>query len=170
MFQSYSSVPFTQMMAFMNALAVATPPPNPTTVVLPLADTTSLLHLIVNTPEDSDAGATNLGRAAWVGLTTPMATIQTNCNLEGINRAPIVTAGCYDLTPTTAHVRIGFLANDNDDGTGNQGCCTPDSYVGFGGSDTAGSCNEVSLSAGCQGGNGCGGGPNIPNFGYIFVR
>jgi Fibrinogen beta and gamma chains, C-terminal globular domain len=159
MFPSYSTVGFQNILLEMTTVSGTAPAPN--TLIVPLADPASLLHLI-STPENSTSTATTLGVMAWTGLTNPQASIQNHCNSEGINRAPS-PSGCADTN--AGHIRIGLLANDGND------CCSPDSYVGFGGGYEDNSCNMVSLSAGSMAGNGCGGGSaNIQDFGYIFVR
>jgi hypothetical protein len=154
---SYLAVPFTNILVMMEALDASAP----TQLVVPIPDSTSLSHLI--TMSATNTVTTTLGARAWTGLTVPAATIQPNCNVEGINIVP-GSGGCTGATGTS--VRIGIIANDQTD------CCSPNSYVGFGGDDEGdGDCYPVLYSAGSMVGIGCtGGGTNIQNFGFIFVR
>jgi hypothetical protein len=67
--------------------------------------------------------------------------------------------------PGGAKIRIGLIANNDGD------CCSPDSYVGFGGEYDFTYCSQASYSAGSMGGSGsCGGGGNVQDFGYLFVK
>jgi hypothetical protein len=158
MFESYSSVPFQSILALMTATEPPMPPPPQPPLLIPLGDTTSLLHLMVNTATNTLSDT--LTRQDWVGLTTPPATIQANCNDHGINWIPSGTCATGG-----ARIRIGLIANDGND------CCTPDSYVGFGGEYDGTFCAPESYSAGSMGGSGaCTGGGNVQNFGYLFVR
>jgi hypothetical protein len=154
-FPSYFYVPFTSMLGMMSALGQTTLH----TLVIPVSDSTSLQHLMGSTP---NSVLTNLGPAAWMGLTVPDAAIQPNCNREGINIvASLDAGGCVG-----ASVRIGIIANDQND------CCSPNSYVGFGGGvDGDINCDPTSVSAGSMAGITCTGGTmNIQDFGYVFVR
>lgn len=66
------------------------------------------------------AVTTTLGRAAWKALMGSSASLQANCNLEGIN-----------VGNTYSRVRIGIVANQEAD------CASPDSRIGIGGADAA---------------------------------
>jgi len=81
--------------------------------------------------------------------------------MGGINVQPAGVGACVG-----ASVRIGLIANDQAD------CCSPNSYVGFGGIVQGDmDCSPVAYSAGSMGGVACiGGTANITDFGYIFVR
>jgi hypothetical protein len=128
------------------------------TLVIPVSDATSLLDLISNTAINTLF--TQLGTTAWFDLTNPTATTETHCALEGINVAP--TCG----EQNQARIRIGILMNGEND------CCTPDTFVGFGGDDRSSCSSDVAPPAGSLGsclGNG-GTGPSVYDFGYIFVR
>jgi len=161
-FQSYLSVPFGQVLAMMVPLAPTAV--KPTQLPIPLTDTTSLAHLIGTAAPN--ATTTTLGVPAWKGLTSPNATIQPHCNMEGVNVNPVNHAAACTAASGAARVRIGLIANDLND------CCSPDSYIGFGGEyDYAGICGAASYSAGSMGGSpACTGGANVQDFGYLFVK
>jgi len=140
-FLSYSTVPFTNILGVM---AGASP------LVIPVADTTSFQHLM-----SGGTVTTTLGRQSWLNLTTPTATPQLNCNAEGINQ----TAGAAH-----ARVRIGLLTN------GAANCTAPGSATGFG-IETAVCGDAFGPAAGSAGGSGCaGGGADVLDFGYLYVR
>lgn len=159
-FQSYLSVPFENILAMMTTISGTPPAPNMLTI--PLAGTKSLADLITTSaPNAVTVPTTTLSPMDWVGLTNPGAVIQPNCNMGGINVQPAGVGACVG-----ASVRIGLIANDQAD------CCSPNSYVGFGGivqGDPG--CSPVAYSAGSMEGVACTGGTaNIADFGYIFVR
>ena len=151
-------MPFTSILGMMTG-ATAT-----NTLVIPAADTTSLSHLIINTA--SNTLYTNLGRAAWLGFTNPASVVQANCNADGINLIPVTGAACVGAQlSNSARIRIGFLANQEND------CCSPDSFVGFGGDYYYNpGCGGDAPSAGSLGGSCYGGGASVYDFGYLFVR
>lgn len=106
---------------------------------------------------DLFAGAeslTALGRDAWKGMLGPTASLQLECNREGIN-----------VGNSYARVRIGIIGNNEAD------CLTPDSRLGIGGADMA-QCMfatpETAGNSACY----------LPDngeieqaaFGYVFVR
>ena len=92
--------------------------------------------------KDGKYTATKLGRAKWKGL-IPNSSLQLNCNREGFN---------------AIHCRIGITANQEND------CNTPDSWLGFGTSNSgAGNFANGSWSPD-------NGGKDIKSFGYIFAR
>lgn len=157
-FQSYLSVPFTTLLAMMTPLGSSSPP---NILQIQVSDTMSLGHLIgLNTATTT----TGITVSQWEALTTPTAVLQNNCNTQGIDVE--ASGSCADTGD--ARVRIGLIANNEND------CCSPDSYVGFGGDyDDEGFCSPVAYSAGAMGGGGglCAGGSiNIASFGYVFVR
>jgi hypothetical protein len=162
-FESYNTVPFTSILGMMQALASTS---TPNMLQIPFADSTSLNHLISSTA--TNTLTSTIASSTWTALTVPVATIQANCNMGGIN---IVPGAGTCIGPDGVSIRIGFIANDQDD------CCSPNSYVGFGGeNDGDPDCTPVSLSAGSMEGVesediACfGGTANIQDFGFIFVR
>lgn len=89
--------------------------------------------------------STSAGRAAWMAAAGPEASLQPNCNAEGLN------LGC---TGFLTNVRIGFFGNDQND------CDSPDSGIGFGigvSSSTPNYCSHpfATFSAGIAGGGTC---------------
>ena len=150
-FESFLNVPFSNILVMMKG-ATST-----TVVEVPLSDTTSLQHLFSSTP---NTVTTSLGRAGWLGVTNPSASPQANCNREGVNVEVATTPTAY------ARVRLGLLTSTVAT------CATADSYVGFGGENQDHCYNQPYFGpdAGSAGGGSCGGGPDIANFGYIFVR
>ena len=152
-FQSFNVLPFQNVLAAMTPLGGAGAV---STLLIPIGDSTSFLHMM----NDSSPPSTSLGAAAWKGLSVPTAGLQPNCNAEGVDQQPSGNGAAAN----TGHIRLGLLGNDNND------CKTPDSYVGFGGSYAASCAGGVSYSAGVMGGAGCSGGPNIAEFGYLYVR
>jgi hypothetical protein len=156
MFPSYSSVPFKAILGMMTSIPAPPAPAKPTELVIPVADATSLLDLIANTNVNT-LGDT-LTRQDWLTF-VPGSMVQPNCNEHGINWTPSADCGTNG-----ARIRIGLIANNDND------CCSPDSYVGFGGEYDNTVCNQASFSAGSMGGEGCSGGNNVQDFGYLFVR
>lgn len=156
MFPSYSSVPFKSILGMMTSIPAPPAPAKPTELVIPVGDATSLLDLIANTNVNT-LGDT-LTRQDWLTF-VPGAMVQPNCNEHGINWTPSADCGTNG-----ARIRIGLIANNDND------CCSPDSYVGFGGEYDNTVCNQASYSAGSMGGQGCSGGNNVQDFGYLFVR
>jgi hypothetical protein len=159
MFQSYGTVPFTSILLMMETIG-STSAPNMLQVT-PTVTADSLLALMGSA---TNTVTTTIGRDAWLGLSVPTAVVQANCNIEGINVVP--GAGTCTGTPDGVSIRIGFLANDQDD------CCSPNSYVGFGGQNVGDTnCTPDALTAGSMEGDGCtGGAGNVQDFGFIFVR
>ena len=99
---------------------------------------------------------TTAGRYAWKALLGQPASLQLNCNQEGVN----------SLNTDWTTVRIGILGNEQND------CLTPDSAIGFGIQTDLGVPN---LSAGDFAAPGApdsgvlpGAPPLIPKFGYIL--
>jgi Fibrinogen beta and gamma chains, C-terminal globular domain len=163
MFQSYGTVPFTSLLLMMEAIG-STSAPNMLQVTPPV--TADSLLALMGSP--TNTVLTSAGKTAWTGLAVPTAVIQTNCNMEGIN---IVTGAGGCVGPDGVSVRIGFIANDQDD------CCSPNSYVGFGGQNQGDTdCTPVSYSVGSMEGVSAGdvtctgGTANIQDFGFVFVR
>ncbi len=148
-FATYGDVPFTSVLMMMTGATGTNVQAAPT-----LADATSFQHLIASSA--ANTVTTSLGRQAWLNLTNPTSSPQANCNLEGVN----MTKGAG-----FARVRLGLLTNQEND------CNSPDSYVGFGGENTDGCYGQPYFgpAAGSAGGGGCGG-PDVTDFGYIFVR
>lgn len=64
--------------------------------------------------------STHFGRGAWKAWTGTAASLQTSCNMEGINVRPTAS-------PYYASARIGLVGNNGADG-----CATPDSAIGIG--------------------------------------
>jgi hypothetical protein len=97
--------------------------------------------------------ATNSPKAQWLTL-APMASLQTNCNQQGINNQP---AG-----NNVGRVRLGILANTENN------CMTPESAVGLG-FGTFPCQNNPSIRAGnihCEQGTEI----QKAGMGFIFVR
>jgi hypothetical protein len=97
---------------------------------------------------------TMLGRAAWKGLVGDAASLQLNCNAEGIN-----------VGNNSARVRIGIVTNNQMD------CGSPDSWLGIGGANN----NQCPMPANSSAGNtAClqpdNGDVELPAFGYVMVR
>lgn len=96
-----------------------------------------------------------LGRQRWLGA-VPEATLQENCNREGIN------AGVF-----TNRVRLGIVANDDDD------CLTLDSKLGVGHSyscQSCSSCEDGSGLAGPAAGSNDAGCWRVVSFASLLVR
>ena len=98
--------------------------------------------------------ATTLGRTVWKGLIGPAASLQLECNQEGIN-----VGNMY------SRVRIGIVGNNEVD------CVTPDSRIGIGGADNV-QCTFATASS--AGNSACylpdNGEVELVAFGYVFVR
>jgi hypothetical protein len=157
-FASYSTVPFTGVLGMMTGTGGTNVLP------IPLASNASLENLVATTA--ANTVFTNLGRAAWDNLASPAAAPQANCNMDGLNVIPFSTPCTGPYLNNTASIRIGILMNQEAD------CCSPDSYVGFGGSYGYSTCEGNIPAAGALGGLvACyAGGPNIYDMGYLFVR
>ena len=67
---------------------------------------------------DGKYRATSLGRNTWKTLIGSQASLQTNCNKEGLN--------AVGSRKDHSKARIGILGNNERD------CTTPDSRIGFG--------------------------------------
>jgi len=159
-YASYSTVPFTSILGVMEAIGNTGADK---TLVIPVADTTSLQDLITNTAPNTKF--TSLGRTAWIDSVIPDATPQANCNLEGINVQINYGPTCTGAFSSGDAIRIGLLTNQEND------CCSPDSSTGFGAAAGTANCSgEAAVSAGTIGGNCYTGGPNVVNFGFLFVR
>ena len=115
---------------------------------------------------DGKYRATSLGRQKWKSLISG-SSLQRNCNKEGFN-----VAGTYKTN--WAKARIGLIGNEQNE------CLSPDSYLGFGGLESANrryfpdvNCgvtnviNTCGNSATCTPDNGV---KEIKAIGYIFVR
>jgi hypothetical protein len=119
------------------------------TLVIPVADATSMQHLI----GQGGSPTTSLGRQAWLSLTSPPASPQLNCNAEGINQQG---AG-------SARVRIGLLTSATD-------CTSAGSATGFG-IETSSCGQQLGPAVGSAAGGTCGpNGSDVADFGYLFVR
>jgi hypothetical protein len=162
MYPAYEEVPFTEIMITMAAVSASAPS---TLLVLPVSDSTSLRDLIASSAPNTVT--TSLPRTSWTALTTPTATVQTQCGAQGIN---LTTTSTTFTAQQYARVRIGFLASRT------AGCATPDSYIGIGGeagtSDT--SCDPSTPysgpTAGSAGAVNCSGGADVTDFGFVWVR
>ena len=144
--ETFNAVPFTEMRVGLEA------PIGSNTIqwlVLPIA--ASRLRDLFAAPT---ATPTALGRDAWKSLLGTSASLQPNCNLEGI-----------DVSTAYQHVRIGIIANNELD------CATPDSRLGIG-ANPVGQCGvgvpETTGNASCYGGDN--GDVSIAAFGWIEVR
>jgi hypothetical protein len=152
--QTWNSVPF-------DTIRLAMRDPNDFTtryLNVPAPGSTSLFALF--SPDATIA--TTLGRAAWEGLLNT-ASLQQNCNVEGLNVNPV--PGNY------ARVRIGYLANQEPN------CGSPDSWLGIGGTYPIGDCSSPSNpSVGNETPPNLGCGPYdngvhlTAAFGWVFVR
>jgi len=113
----------------------------------------SSLHSLI---ADGKYRSTSLGRNTWKTLIGSQASLQTNCNKEGLN------AACtYSRSPSKA--RIGILGNNEKD------CITCDSRIGFGtagGGDDSNTCGDYTIS----GNTSDNGAKNIKAMGYILVQ
>lgn len=98
---------------------------------------------------------TNVGRDTWKSLIAG-ASLQLNCNLEGLNVAP--SGNTMDH-----RIRIGILGNDQNE------CNSPNSRIGIGGDGNKCSAlpNATGNFAGCQADNGD---VNSIGFGVVLVR
>ena len=88
----------------------------------------------------------------WKTLIGSQASLQQNCNMEGFNVVSSVES--------YSKVRIGFLANNEDD------CVRPDSRIGFGTGgypDDSNTCGNVAKHRPDNGDK------NIKVIGYIFI-
>ncbi|CAB3989060.1 Hypothetical predicted protein [Paramuricea clavata] len=106
-----------------------------------------------------------VGRSKWLSLVRGSA-LQSDCNREGFNVHPPPHPRFTNLQA----VRIGILGNEGDDG-----CKSPDSYLGFGGiaKNKRGYCGMPKTSNTCGNAGYCilaGANKEIPAMGYIFVR
>lgn len=172
-FASFSTVPFTQVMGVMTAGNATPNPPFAATNTITFtpagtwASLQSLMQQPVNTVVLYGPNAPANYVAQWTNLTVPAATPQVYCNWIGVN---MESGNCGGFSPSAVgRVRIGLLTNQEND------CCSPDSWVGFGGEYTAPYCYPTTPwygpSAGSAGGNAaCSGGGDVQNMGYVFVR
>lgn len=170
-FQSFSTLPFTQIMVAMTA-GNATPTlpfaADRSLVVTPPGTWASMMALFqqpANTVTFTGSG-TAQGAAPWLKLPTTASSAQANCNSLGIN---VMSGNCGGFPPAQmARVRIGLLTNQEND------CCSPDSYAGFGGQYTYAACYATTPwhgpTAGILGGGTCTGSADVQNMGYVFVR
>lgn len=98
---------------------------------------------------------TMVGRDTWKSLVVG-ASLQVNCNQEGLNVAPSVD-------PTNHRVRIGIVGNEQND------CFSPNSRLGIGGDGNK--ClslpNATGNFAGCESDNGD---VNVIGIGVVLVR
>jgi hypothetical protein len=157
-FQSFISVPFANILGMMTGATTTK------MLVIPAGDKIGMQDLIANTA--TNTLLTKLGRTAWIDFTDPDSAPQANCNTDGINMVPFATPCVGSYLSNSARVRIGILMNQEND------CCSPDSYVGFGGDyyyNTTAACTNPP-SAGSLGGTCFGGGASVYDFGYLFVR
>ncbi len=118
--------------------------------------TASSMHSVIST-NNYKAFDTPVGRSGWVGalniLKGVTASLQANCNREGINVRP---------NTSTEGVRIGIVGNEQND------CSTPDSYIGVGGTQnesntepTAGNLSKYGSSNGDQ---------KTATFAFVYIR
>jgi hypothetical protein len=148
---SYSTVPFDELRIGLEAPGGVDPAPLAIQwITLPVGGT-SLLDAIA----PGTLIPTMLGRDAWKAI-IPGASLQLNCNLEGLNVMP-------SMDTTNSHVRIGIVANEQND------CNSTNSRLGIGGGGNK--CNTVPNAtgnfAGCMADNGD---VNIIGFGAVLVR
>lgn len=118
-------------------------------VILPIAGA-RLVDLFTAAPRT----VTALGRDAWKGLIGPTASLQLECNDEGLN-----------VGNAASRMRIGIVSNQEPD------CGTPDSRIGIGGADAA-QCTFPTTEA--AGNSACftpdNGEVEQVAFGYVLVR
>ncbi|XP_028415955.1 uncharacterized skeletal organic matrix protein 5-like [Dendronephthya gigantea] len=103
--------------------------------------------------------STSAGKEAWKSLITGSA-LQENCNREGFN---IKVASESEDFATYVHVRIGVVANNEND------CVSCDSCIGFG---TSAGCHNERRMTTCGNMGICNelNNKNTPAFGFILVQ
>lgn len=143
--ETFNAVPFTELRVGLEA------PIGSNTIqwlVLPIG--ANRLRDLFSAPT---ATPTMLGRDAWKNLLGTSASLQPNCNLEGIN---------VDASPE--RVRIGIIGNNEAD------CASPDSRLGIGAVplEQCGGMVETTGNTSCFGGDN--GDVSIAAFGWVEVR
>jgi cysteine-rich repeat protein len=151
--ETWNSVPFTEIHVGMESPNMPmNNPPTVTYVTVDVGPQNSLYELFM----PDDYVATTLSKATWSTL-VPEASLQDNCDQEGINNAPNGMAG--------ARVRIGILANKEMD------CSSPESVLGLGIAGMPNLCmNNPFSSVGNQNCDNLAMPVKKQGFGFIFVR
>lgn len=143
--ETFNAVPFTEL-----RVGLESPVGSNTIMWLVLPVAASRLRDLFAAPT---ATPTAVGRDAWKSLLGTSASLQPNCNLEGIN-----------ISASAQRMRVGILANNELD------CASPDSRLGIGGvplAQCAGD-TETTGNTACFGGDN--GDVSIAAFGWIEVR